>query len=186
MSAPQRKGGTATARAGQDVSPQVVRKGSVGAAGTTRPGRSWSWMLSSPINAGRCADPGCGRACQRQLHRRSPMRAMPVWMARWPVLPKPNTSCGGPGAWSARQVLIPYSRTDRDRAAWITSCSVVSAGRCTTAWKPAARPVSRTPGACSASAWTSTLPQSESPRQFIVVPLDDRPMQDRRRVAGNA
>lgn len=62
----------------------------------------------------------------------------------------------GPGAWSARQMFIPQSRTDRDRAAWITSCSAAAAGRCATAWKPAARPVNRTPGACSASAWTST------------------------------
>jgi hypothetical protein len=35
-------------------------------------------------------------------------------MARWLVLPKPSTSCGGPGAWSARQLLIPYSPTERD------------------------------------------------------------------------
>ena len=39
---------------------------------------------------------------------------MPAWMARWLVLPKPSTSCGGPGAWSARQLLIPYSPTERD------------------------------------------------------------------------
>jgi len=36
------------------------------------------------------------------------MRAMPVWMARWLVLPKPSTSCVGWGEWLRCSVeLLP-------------------------------------------------------------------------------
>jgi MFS family permease len=97
-------------------------------------------------------EPGGGRW---SAHSRSAMVAMPLRMARWLRLPKPRTSCGGVVARVERYVLMPYSPTERARAAVMTACSSADSGRCATAWKPAARPVTQTWGALAASASTS-------------------------------
>jgi hypothetical protein len=84
------------------------------------------------------------------------MAAMPGSMARSLVLPNPITRLGAAAAdGSERNWLIGYTPTRRSRAAAATASSSAVAGRWATAWNPAARPVTRTAGACRARAAVS-------------------------------